>query len=71
MVKCVIDGWMGDGCVFSLCVVDGWMGGGVMNVWVSLVLGGGGDVVMRWWRTCVVVMCAVEQRGGEMTRLEA
>ena len=42
-------------CVFSLCVVDGWMGG---------------DVVMRWWRTCVVVMCAVEQRGGEMTRLE-
>ena len=58
MVGCVIDGWMGDGCVcvFSLCVVDGWMGGG--------------GVVMRWWRTCVVVMCAVEQRGGEVTRLE-
>ena len=28
-LMCVIDGWMGDGCVcvFSLCVVDGWMGG--------------------------------------------
>ena len=25
---------------------------------------------MRWWRKCVVVMCAVEKRGGEMTRLE-
>lgn len=41
-------------CLFVV-VVDGWMRG---------------DVVMRWWRTCVVVMCAVEQRGGEVTRLE-
>ena len=53
-------------CLFVVC--GRWMDGGVMNVWESLVLGG--DVVMRWWRTCVVVMCAVEQRGGELTRLE-
>ena len=59
-------GWMYV-CLFVVC--GRWMDGGVMNVWVSLVLGGG-DVVMRWWRTCVVVMCAVEQRGGEVTRLE-
>jgi hypothetical protein len=25
---------------------------------------------MRWWRTCVVVMCAMGQRGGEVTRRE-
>ncbi len=56
------------GCLFVVCVLlDGW-GGGNGCVCVFGV-GGGGEGVMRWWRTCVVVMCAVEQRGGEMTRL--
>ena len=55
-------------CLFVVC--GRWVDGGVMDVCVSLVLGVCVCVVMRWWRTCVVVMCAVEQRGGEVTRLE-
>ncbi len=51
------DGWVGDGW---WCVCWGGVGGGCIDGWLF----------MRWWRTCVVVMYAVRQRGSEVTRLE-
>jgi hypothetical protein len=54
-----------DGCVRAMDG-DGWVVDGCVDGWVV----GCRWMVTRWWRTCVVVVCAVERRGGEVTRLE-